>query len=62
MLEQIELLRDLFDNIEELIARGESERADAVLVTYRMEVELLQRQVWLSYHKSGVGKIRLQVD
>lgn len=60
--EQIERLRDLFDNIEELIARGEFERADAALVTYRMEVELLQHQVWLSYHKPCVGKIRLQVD
>lgn len=53
MLELIQNLKDKLEAIKDLIDRGELRRADAVLIGYRLEVELLQRELWLAYTKSG---------
>lgn len=54
MIELVENLQTKLEAIKELITAGELRRADAVLIGYRLEVELLQRELWLAYTKSGV--------
>lgn len=53
MIELVENLQTKLEAIKDLIGRGELRRADAVLIGYRLEVELLQRELWLAYTKSG---------
>lgn len=53
MLDLVENLQTKLEAIKDLIDRGELRRADAVLIGYRLEVELLQRELWLAYTKSG---------
>lgn len=53
MINLVENLKNKLEAIKDLIDRGELRRADAALIGYRLEVELLQRELWLAYTKSG---------
>lgn len=57
MIDQINRLRDLLDTIELFYAQDAVDRADALMITFKHETELLQRSLWLEHHQSGVGRV-----
>lgn len=56
-LDKINDLRDFLDSVEELVARGEMRRAGELMVVLRERMNEMHNDIWLSLHRSGVGKV-----